>query len=108
MTQSEAQHDNYDEGKEVVATVQQALTTITKQLSDEHVLCDHCAFASIFNNPKLLSNIRPMAPTIFEGIGGGITVQLQGDFGDFGTVAYDPRASLSLFTFCRVFYCTLS
>ena len=57
------------------------------------VLCDHCASASIFRNKNLLTNLRPSGTITFTGIGESIDVTQQGNFGVFGTVAYDERAT---------------
>ena len=66
-------------------------------LCEDLVLCDHCASAAIFRNKNLLTNIRHTSSTItFTGIGGSIEVSQQGDFGVFGTVAYDERATFNV------------
>ena len=65
-------------------------------LCEDLVLCDYCASASIFGNKNLLTNIRPSGTITFTGIGGSIDVNQQGDFGVFGTVAYDERATFNV------------
>ena len=65
-------------------------------LWEDLVLCDHCASASIFKNKNLLTNLRSSGIVTFTGIGGSIDVNQQGDFGDFGTVAYDERATFNV------------
>ena len=65
-------------------------------LCEDLVLYDHCASASIFRNKNLLTNLRPSGTITFTGIGGSIDVTQQGDFGVFGTVAYDERATFNV------------
>ena len=65
-------------------------------LYEDLVLCDHCASASIFKNKNLLTNLRPSGTITFTGIGGSIDVTQQGDFGVFGTIAYDERATFNV------------
>ena len=67
-------------------------------LCEDLILCDHCASASIFRNKNLLTNIRPSSTITVTGIGGSIEVTQQGDFGVFGTVAYDERATFNVLT----------
>ena len=50
----------------------------------------------IFRNKNLLTNLRPSGAITFTGIGGSINVTQQGDFGLFGTVAYDKRATFNV------------
>ena len=65
-------------------------------LCKDLVVCDHCALALIFRNKNLLTNLRPSGAITFTGIGGSINVTQQGDFGLFGTVAYDKRATFNV------------
>ena len=97
-TTTSLEHEEDDQSEEVVYvhTTEAVLTTGGKPLSEDLVLCDHCASASIFNNKNLLRNIRPSPAITFTGIGGSIDVTQEGDFGDFGVVAYDERASFNV------------
>ena len=65
-------------------------------LCKDLVVCDHCALALIFRNKNLLTNLRPSDINTFTGIGGSINVTQQGDFGVFGTVAFDKRATFDV------------
>ena len=65
-------------------------------LCEDLVLCDHFASTSIFRNKKLLTNLRPSGTITFTGIGESIDVTQQGDFGVFGTVAYDELATFNV------------
>ena len=65
-------------------------------LCEDLVLCDYCASASIFRNKNLLTNLIPSGTITFTGVGGSIDVTQQGDFGVFGTVAYDERATFNV------------
>ena len=98
ITQEIDEDDKSQEADSVVYahTTESVLTTGVKPLSEDLVLIDHCASASIFNNKNLLSNIRRSSTITFTGIGGSIDVTQEGDFGDFGTVAYDVRASFNI------------
>ena len=48
---------------------------------------------TIFKNKNLLTNLRSSGTVTFTGMGGSIDVTQKGNFGDFGTVAYDERAT---------------
>ena len=50
----------------------------------------------IFRNKNLLTNLSPSGTITFTGIRGSINVTQQGNFGVFGAVAYDKRASFNV------------
>ena len=87
QSESVLSHDNIKTETALVSTV---------HVSSTSVLCDHCALASIFHHAPLLTNIRSCSPVKFSGVGGGIVVSKEGDFGDFGIVKYDPKASFNI------------
>ena len=87
QSESVLSHDNIKTETALVSTV---------HVSSTSVLCDHCASASIFHHAPLLTNIRSCSPVKFSGVGGGIVVSKGGDFGDFGIVKHDPRASFNI------------
>ena len=87
QSESVLSHDNIKTETALASTV---------HVSSTSVLCDHCASASIFHHAPLLTNIRSCSPVKFSGVGGGIVVSKEGDFGDFGIVKYDPRASFNI------------
>ena len=66
------------------------------------VLLDNEASLNIFNNKDLLTGIRKPEHSIkVSGIqtGGGVTVDSEGDFGEFGTVYYSGDASANVLSF---------
>ena len=66
------------------------------------VLLDNEASLNIFNNADLLTDIRKSERSIkVSGIqvGGGVSVDREGEFGDFGTVYYSGSASANILSF---------
>ena len=106
MTWQDDYNDIYlaDEDTETIYTLiseslishETALTSTHPLVSNTSVLCDHCTSASIFHHAPLLTIIRTCVPVKCSGVGGGIIVSQEGDFGEFGTVKYDPRASFNI------------
>ena len=66
------------------------------------VLLDNEASLNIFSNKELLTGIRKSERQIkVSGIeaGGGVSVDREGDFGEFGTVFYSEEASANILSF---------
>jgi hypothetical protein len=66
------------------------------------VLLDNEASLNIFSNKELLTNVRRADRSIVvNGIqsGGGVDVDREGDFGEFGTVFYSSDASANILSF---------
>ena len=66
------------------------------------VLLDNEASLNIFNNAELLTDLRKSQSTIrVSGIqqGGGVSVDREGEFGEFGTVYYSSSASANILSF---------
>ena len=67
------------------------------------MLLDNQATRSLFCNKHLLKNIRKSDQEIsFVGIAGTLVVDKVGEFGPFGTVCYDPRATANVLSFAAV------
>jgi hypothetical protein len=67
------------------------------------VMLDNQASVSVFMNPHLLSDIRPSRhPIVISGIGGTLTVTLEGDCPHFGTVYYAQEAPCNVLSFALV------
>ena len=97
-TSTPVEEEEEEEGSYEAVYVHSTETVVHYQynpLYEDLVLCDHCASASIFRNKNLLSNLRPSGAITFAGIGGSINVTQQGDFGVFGTVAYEKKATFN-------------
>ena len=62
-----------------VHTTEAILHNQYNPLSEDLVLCDHCASASIFRNKHLLTNLQLSSIITFTGIGGSIDVTQQGE-----------------------------
>jgi hypothetical protein len=66
-------------------------------LKESDILCDNQATVSIFKNENLLKNIRKSdRPIKVQGIGGSITVNKVGNFGDFGVVYFNPSSAANI------------
>ena len=66
------------------------------------VLLDNEASLNIFSNADLLTDLRKSGTTIrVSGIqqGGGVKVDHEGEFGEFGTVYYSESASANILSF---------
>ena len=97
---SPAEEEEEEEGTFEAVYVHLTETVLYNQCNPLHedlVLYDHCASASNFKNKNLLTSPRLCSTVTFTGIGGSIDVTQQGDFGDFGTVTYDERATICRF-----------
>ena len=70
--------------------------------SQYDVLLDNEASLNIFSNKDLLTNVRQAKRSItVSGIrsGGGVDVDREGEFGEFGTVFYSGDASANVLSF---------
>ena len=81
-----------------------ALVTVSEvcMFSQYDVLLDNEASLNIFSNKDLLTNVRQAKRSItVSGIqsGGGVDVDREGEFGEFGTVFYSGDASANILSF---------
>lgn len=66
------------------------------------VLLDNEASLNIFSNLKLLTGLRRAEKSVSVGgtqLGGAVTVNEEGDFGELGKVFYSPGASANILSF---------
>lgn len=74
-------------------------------LSKNHVLLDNEANASVFSNPKLLSNLRKVdIPCHISGVnsdGKPLVTYTIGDFGEFRDVYYHPSSTANILSFSQ-------
>ena len=99
---SKTESDSEDEGEQGEWGV--ALTTSDDKcmFSQYDILLDNEASLNIFNNKDLLTGIRRAERSItVSGIqaGVGVTVDREGEFGEFGTVFYSGDASANILSF---------
>ena len=85
---AEAEEDDKRSFKAVYVPKQSYKTSTT--------LCAKISYFVTTVHRTFLTNLRPSGTITFTGIGGSIDVTQQGDFGVFGTVAYDERATSNL------------
>ena len=72
--------------------------------SDNYVLIDSCASVSLFKNKNLLNNIRrtEVSHIIYGANATALTVNLEGDVPDFGTVLYSPDAIANILSLSSI------
>ena len=66
------------------------------------MLLDNEASLNIFSNLKLLTGLRRAEKSVSVGgtqLGGAVTVNEEGDFGELGKVFYSPGASANILSF---------
>lgn len=84
----------------VTAEKREAIEAARNSLLSTHILCDNQASVSIFNNVKLLHNLRRAnKPVEIAGVGGTLTVDTVGDFYDFGEVYFHASCPANIVCF---------
>lgn len=84
----------------VTAEKREAIEAARNSLLPTHILCDNQASVSIFNNVKLLHNLRKASrPIEIAGVGGTLTVDTVGDFYDFGEVYFHASCPANIVCF---------
>ena len=99
---SKAEPDSDDESQEREWGVALVASCEKVMFTKYDVLLDNEASLNIFNNKDLLTGLRKAERSIrVSGIqtGGGVTVDREGDFGEFGTVFYSGDASANVLSF---------
>ena len=72
----------------------------TTLLDEYDVLCDNQATINVFNNKKLLQNIRTIDEGVtVSGVGGSLDLTMMGELPGFGKVYYHPDCLANILCF---------
>ena len=99
---SKAEPDSDDESGEGEWGIALVASSERCMFTQYDVLLDNEASLNIFSNKNLLTRIRKSEQSIKVGgiqAGGGVTVDSEGEFGEFGTVFYSGDASANVLSF---------